>query len=71
MLAINSIKVPLCFIPLISLAERGNHGNVKKITKFVINVSCCSLMEKINSSMQTESVKLDYFYANTVHHSQI
>lgn len=63
-LAINSIKVILCsfpFFPLTSLVERGYDGNVKKITKFVINVYYCLLMKTINSSRQTKFVKLDYF----------
>lgn len=57
--------------PLTSLVQRGNHGNAEKITKLVINVSCCLLMEKINSSGQTESGMLNNFYSNTVCPSQI
>lgn len=49
------------FFPLISLVERGDRGNVKKITKFVIKVSYCSLIEKINSRRRFDSQKLDYF----------
>lgn len=63
-LAINSIKVILCsfpFFPLTSLVEKGYDGNVKKITKFIINLSYCLLIKKINSSKQTKSLKLDYF----------
>lgn len=63
-LTINSIKVILCsfpFFPLTSLVEKGYDGNVKKITKFIINLSYSLLIKKINSSKQTKSLKLDYF----------